>query len=226
MKKLAIIIPVYNEEKNITKLIFDWSKEVTKKCKYKFNFIIINDGSTDGTHNKIKKIKNKSIIYINQKNIGHGNTCLKGYKLALRKKFDIIFQIDSDNQCDPKYFKNFINLIDNKGAIFGNRITREDGFLRIIFSKILSLIIFFRTFVLIKDSNVPYRMISKEILKHVIGKIPSKVILKNVYLSYLIQKNYKIHWININFKKRLFGNTNYNFINLINMVINLIFRIK
>lgn len=226
MKKLAIVIPVYNEEKNITKLIIDWSKEITKNCKSKFKFIIINDGSTDDTHNKIKKIKNKSIIYINQKNIGHGNTCLKGYKLALKKKFDIIFQIDSDNQCDPKYFKYFINLIDKKGVIFGCRVTREDGFLRIIFSKILSLFIFFRTFVFIKDSNVPYRMINKEILQQVIGKIPSKVILKNVYLSYLIQKNYNIHWININFKRRLFGNTNYNFINLIDMVVNLIFRIK
>ena len=226
MNKLAIIIPVFNEEKNIKKLIFDWMKEVSKFYKKNFKIIIINDGSFDNTHNKIKKIKNKSILYINQKNIGHGNTCLKGYKLAIKKKYDLIFQIDSDNQCDPKYFKHFINKIGRADAVFGNRITREDGIIRIIFSKILSVIIFLRTFVYVTDSNVPYRMIKRRILEKVIKRIPTSVELKNVYLSYLIQKYYKIHWININFRKRLFGKTKYNFGKLAYMVINLLFKLK
>ena len=226
MNKLAIIIPVFNEEKNIEKLIFDWMKEVSKFYKKNFKIIIINDGSFDNTHNKIKKIKNKSILYINQKNIGHGNTCFKGYKLAIKKKYDLIFQIDSDNQCDPKYFKHFINKIGREDAVFGNRITREDGIIRIIFSKILSVIIFLRTFVYATDSNVPYRMIKRRILEKVIKRIPTSVVLKNVYLSYLIQKYYKIHWININFRKRLFGKTKYNFGKLAYMVINLLFKLK
>ena len=162
MKKLAIIIPVFNEENNIEKLITDWFKEISKYYKKNFKFIIINDGSTDDTHKKLKKIKSNFLIYINQKNIGHGNTCFKGYKLAL-KKYDLIFQIDSDNQCDPKYFKYFIKSIDHEDAVFGNRVTREDGILRIIFSKVLSIIIFLRTFVYIKDANVPYRMIKRKI---------------------------------------------------------------
>ncbi len=226
MNKLAIIIPVFNEEKNIEKLIFDWMKEVSKFYKKNFKIIIINDGSFDNTHNKIKKIKNKSILYINQKNIGHGNTCFKGYKLAIKKKYDLIFQIDSDNQCDPKYFKHFVNKIGREDAVFGNRITREDGIIRIIFSKILSVIIFLRTFVYVTDSNVPYRMIKRRILEKVIKRIPTSVVLKNVYLSYLIQKYYKIHWININFRKRLFGKTKYNFGKLAYMVINLLFKLK
>ncbi len=226
MNKLAIIIPVFNEEKNIEKLIFDWMKEISKFYKKNFKIIIINDGSFDKTHNKIKKIKNKSILYINQKNIGHGNTCFKGYKLAIKKKYDLIFQIDSDNQCDPKYFKYFINKIGTVDAVFGNRITREDGIIRIIFSKILSVIIFLRTFVYVTDSNVPYRMMKRKILEKVIKRIPPTVELKNVYLSYLIQKYYKIHWININFRKRLFGKTKYNFGKLAYMVINLLFKLK
>tara|TARA_E500000178_G_C17034549_1_gene762609 strand:+ start:3876 stop:4556 length:681 start_codon:yes stop_codon:yes gene_type:complete len=226
MNKLAIIIPVFNEEKNIEKLIFDWMKEVSKFYKKNFKIIIINDGSFDNTHNKIKKIKNKSILYINQKNIGHGNTCFKGYKLAIKKKYDLIFQIDSDNQCDPKYFKHFVNKIGREDAVFGNRITREDGIIRVIFSKILSVIIFLRTFVYVTDSNVPYRMIKRRILEKVIKRIPTSVELKNVYLSYLIQKYYKIHWININFRKRLFGKTKYNFGKLAYMVINLLFKLK
>ena len=55
MKKLAIIIPVFNEENNIEKLITDWFKEISKYYKKNFKFIIINDGSTDDTHKKLKK---------------------------------------------------------------------------------------------------------------------------------------------------------------------------
>ncbi len=226
MKNLAIIIPVYNEEKNITKLLFNWLRIVPRYYKNKYKFIIINDGSTDKTHIKIKKIKSKYIYYIKQKNIGHGNTCIKGYKLAIKKKFDTVLQIDSDDQCDPKYFNLFLKEFKSRDIVFGNRVQREDGYIRKIFSIILSILIFIRTFVYIKDSNVPYRMIKSQVLEKVINKIPKKIILKNVYLSYLIEKNYSIKWININFKKRKFGKSKYNLINMISMTANLIYNLK
>ena len=226
MKNLAIIIPVYNEEKNISKLLFNWLRIVPRYYKNKYKFIIINDGSTDKTHIKIKKIKSKYIYYIKQKNIGHGNTCIKGYKLAIKKKFDTVLQIDSDDQCDPKYFNLFLKEFKSRDIVFGNRVQREDGYIRKIFSIILSILIFIRTFVYIKDSNVPYRMIKSQVLEKVINKIPKKIILKNVYLSYLIEKNYSIKWININFKKRKFGKSKYNLINMISMTANLIYNLK
>ena len=226
MKNLAIIIPVYNEEKNISKLLSDWLRIVPKYHKKNYKFIIINDGSIDKTHNKIKKIKSKYIYYIRQKNIGHGSTCIKGYKLAIKKNFDTILQIDSDDQCDPKYFKLFLKEIKRYDVVFGYRIHREDGYFRKIFSHILSLLIFLKTFVYIKDSNVPYRMIKIDVLKKTINNIPKKVILKNVYLSYLIVKSHSIKWVNINFKKRKFGKSKYNLLNMISMTINLIINIK
>ena len=226
MNSLAIIIPVYNEEGNIAKLLEEWTKIVPKYYKKKYKFFVINDGSTDNTHNEIIKIKNKSIYYVKQKNIGHGNSCLKGYKLAIKNKFDLILQIDSDNQCDPKYFKKFIKSIKKHDVVFGYRNKRDDGYIRKIFSLILSLFIFFRTFTFFKDSNVPYRIIKKKVLKKVVNDIPSKVMLKNVYLSYLIQRKFKIEWINIRFRKRVFGKTNYNFVKMIIMTLNLLINIK
>lgn len=207
-KKLAIIIPIFNEEKNIYKVFTEWSKVVSRYYKYDYKFILINDGSTDNTHNVVKKIKKPYVFYINQKNIGHGNTCLKGYKIALQKKFDLIMQIDSDYQCDPKYFRNFLKHSNKEEAVFGFRATREDGKLRKFFSFLLSLLIFFKTFTFVKDPNVPYRVLKSKVLESEIKKIPAKVLLKNVYLSYLIQKNYKIKWININFRKRLLAKQN------------------
>ena len=171
MKNLAIIIPVFNEEKNISKLLFNWLRIVPRYYRKKYRFIIINDGSTDKTHNRIKKIKSKYIYYIKQKNIGHGDTCIKGYKLAIKKKFDTILQIDGDDQCDPKYFHLFLEEIKSRDVVFGYRAQREDGYLRKIFSIILSILIFLRTFVYIKDSNVPYRMIKRKVLEKVINKV-------------------------------------------------------
>ncbi len=222
---LAIVIPVFNEEKNIKKLIKDWRSAVRKNYKKKYKFIIVNDGSTDKTHQILKSINKKNIVYILQKNSGHGNACLKGYKLALKKNFEIIMQIDSDNQCDPIYFEKFLNLIKDNDAVFGNRVSREDGFLRIIFSRILSILIYLKTMILIKDPNVPYRAIKSKVLKSIIYKIPKKIDLKNCYLSYLLEKNYKVEWIKINFRKRYYGETKYKFNHMGKLVFNLMYYI-
>ena len=58
-----------------------------------------------------------------------------------------------------------------------------------------------------------------------INKIPKNIILKNCYLSYLIKKNYEIKWVNINFRKRYYGQTKYGFYNLIKQVFNLLYYI-
>ena len=136
---LAIVIPVYNEEKNIQKLLDDWNKVINKYYKKRYKFIIINDGSTDNTHKILKSINKKFLVYVLQKNAGHGNACVKGYKLAIKLKFKIIMQIDSDNQCDPTYFKEFLKLVKDHNVIFGNRGSRADGFIRFIFSLLFYL---------------------------------------------------------------------------------------
>ena len=57
MKTLAIVIPVYNEEENIKKVIVDWSKILSNRL---FDIIVINDGSKDKTKLILNKIKKKN----------------------------------------------------------------------------------------------------------------------------------------------------------------------
>ena len=87
---LAIVIPVYNEERNIIKFLNDWDKTIRRNYKKKYKLILINDGSTDGTDRAIRSFKKRNLIYIVQKNAGHGNACLTGYKLAVKLKFKMI----------------------------------------------------------------------------------------------------------------------------------------
>ena len=137
MKQLAIIIPVYNEEENIEKVINDWRKILEKK---KFDIIVINDGSKDKTKLILDKIKKKSsnIKVINKLNGGHGESIYLGYKYATKKKYKFIFQVDSDDQFSASDFKALWKLKDKSyDLIMGYRQYRKDPLLRIFLSKVV-----------------------------------------------------------------------------------------
>ena len=111
-KSLSIVIPVYNEEKNINKLvnrIFYYLKKIT------FEVIIVDDNSEDFTEINIKQLKNlhKNIIYIKrvEKIRDLSKSCQLGIKKALYKK---ILIMDADLQHNPKYIIPMINLFNIK----------------------------------------------------------------------------------------------------------------
>ena len=54
LQNLGIVIPVYNERANIIKVLKSWDNEIRKLNLENYKFLVINDGSTDGTINKIK----------------------------------------------------------------------------------------------------------------------------------------------------------------------------
>ena len=90
MKKLALVIPVFNEEKTIKKVALSWSKVLAQN---EFDIILINDGSTDNTQKILLDLDNKinNLVLINKKNEGHGLTVLKGYQYAVDKNYTYIF---------------------------------------------------------------------------------------------------------------------------------------
>ena len=235
--KIAILIPYYNEEKNLIHFIKEWENfsSSNKKLGKNLFFLFFDDGSTDNStkliREKIKKIKYR---IVRKKNSGHGDTCKFGYKYILKrfKNFDYVLQIDSDNQCNPKYLLKFYNLIrkEKYHFIYGYRKIREDGFLRFIISRVMSLTFFLKKFLFIKDLNTPYRIMRLSELKKVF-KIINKtkkynnIMLFNCLLSYAIQKQYNIKWIDISFRKRYFGTSKYNFSKMLAMYINLISKV-
>ncbi len=234
--KIAIIVPFYNEEKNLIYFIKEWENFLkTKKELKNLFFFFINDGSTDLSINIINEnAKSLKFKIINKNNTGHGATCKFGYKLIINndQKFDYVLQIDSDNQCDPKYLTEFYNLAkkQNHDFIFGYRKYREDGYLRIFISRLLSIAIFIKKFTYIKDLNSPYRLMNIKELEKITTSIErkikyNKIGLYNCLLTYEIQKKNKIKWININFRNRAFGKSNYNLFYLLKNFTNLILKI-
>lgn len=222
--KLLVVIPVFNEENSIKKVINEWNLEI-KKSKIKYKILIINDGSTDGTQKILEKIKTNKIIIINNKNIGHGRSCIFGYLYSIKKGFTHVLQIDGDGQCDPKFFKYLLKNIKYNSAIFGYRVLRDDGTYRKLFSRLMEILIMIKTLKFIKDPNSPYRLIKINLLKKIIKKIPINVILANVYLTLEISKKTEIFYVPIRFNKRYFGKSKYNFLSMLKSLFNLLINI-
>ena len=201
-KKLVIVIPVFNEQAIINKIV----REILIKFqKINFEILILNDGSTDDTYNKLKVFKNqKKVSIINKKNEGHGKTLIKGYKLAIKKKADFILQIDGDNQIPlDEYFK-IIKYIDKADLVCGFRHKRQDPIIRIFTTKILKYLIFLRHHVLIDDCNIPFRIIKKNFLKKNISLI-DKSNVPNIFLSVIAAKNKKLSQFKTRHKQRHTG---------------------
>ena len=121
--KLSVIIPVFNEVRTIDKIIARVLKEKTPE-----EVIIVDDGSTDGTFNKIKsqnaKIKNtnqKLKIFHFDKNCGKGAAIRTGIKEA---KGDILVIQDADLEYDPKYYTELLAPIvaGKTQVVYGSRL--------------------------------------------------------------------------------------------------------
>ena len=103
--ELTVILPVYNEEKRIEKTINSWITII--KAHTGSEILVINDGSTDKTNQRLKKLnqRHKFLNVIHKKNEGHGKTILLGYEKAIQTKHDWVFQTDSDGHFFPKDFE-------------------------------------------------------------------------------------------------------------------------
>lgn len=213
MNTCVIIMPIFNEEESLDKTLYEWQNETKKyKSQWKFDYLLINDGSTDNTINIIKKIKLRysNVIVIDKTNSGHGASCLLGYKYGVENKYNYVMQLDSDGQCDPVFFKKFINkLSQGKDIVYGIRYYRKDGILRFFISRILSIIALLKLGRWVWDPNVPYRIFKTNTLESFLYNISEDYFLINVFLA-LHHKKSSISYVPIVFRDRWGGSPSLN----------------
>jgi glycosyltransferase involved in cell wall biosynthesis len=118
--KVLVIIPSYNEEKNLPILL-------DKLSHYNYDFLVINDCSTDDT---VNVLKNSNVHFLDLPiNLGIGGTVQTGYKYAYLHGYDAAVQVDGDGQHNPEYIQALIQGI-NEGAdmVIGSRFLEYKGF--------------------------------------------------------------------------------------------------
>ena len=110
IKKISIIIPCYNEENTIRKVI----EKVKQYKKYEIEIIIINDGSTDGSNKILDDIKDENIIILKHKiNSGKGKAIQTGVRIA---SGDIVIIQDADLEYSPKDFDILLKPFEEADA--------------------------------------------------------------------------------------------------------------
>ena len=111
--KILVIIPAYNEEGSIASVVSGIKQQG-------YDYIVINDGSTDGT---LKVCQENEIKVINlARNLGIGGAVQLGHKYAYRNGYDVDVQIDGDGQHDISYIPLLIKEIeDGADLVIGSR---------------------------------------------------------------------------------------------------------
>ncbi len=211
--KLYIVIPAYNEEANIRKVVDEWYP-IAVMAGENSRLVIVNDGSRDNTLSVLKEEqKNRPQLIVKSKeNAGHGAAVLAGYKFALSEGADYVFQTDSDGQTRPEEFDQFYRCRRHHDMVIGSRKSRQDGISRVFVTKILKLTVFLCFHVWVEDANTPYRLMKAETLKRELRYVPDDYFLTNVLLSVAFTKhNRSIRYIPITFRPRQGG------VNSINM---------
>lgn len=232
--KVLLIIPAYNEEKNIL-TVYKNICDYNKKAKTKLDVIFINDGSIDNTE-KILCENNINHIRLIQ-NLGIGGAVQTGYKYALYNDYDIAIQFDGDGQHNVNYVEALIKPIleENVDMTIGSRFIDssssefKSSFLRRVGIKLISSCIHFKTRVRIYDTTSGFRAANKNAIAmfaiHYPLEYPEPISSVDVILSGM-----KIKEVPVSMNERLAGKSSINswknIYYMVNVVLSILLRKK
>ena len=163
MRRL-IIIPAYNEQDNIVKTV-----ESIQKESEEFDYVIINDCSTDKTRAICEK--NGFNIVNLPINLGIGGAVQTGYQYAIKNDYDMAVQVDGDGQHNPEFLKDMAKYLEEKklDMVIGSRFIEKRGFqssgVRRIGIRFFTLLIRIITGTTITDPTSGLRMIGRNVLE-------------------------------------------------------------
>ncbi len=164
--KLSIVIPVYNEEKNIP-LLHKAVHQALKEVKYTWEMILVDDGSQDKSAEALEKLAIKdpkfAKVILLRRNFGQTTAIAAGIDHA---RGDIVVMMDADLQNDPADIPNLVSKIDEGyDVVSGWRHERKDAFLlRVLPSRIANALISWITGVHLHDYGCTLKAYRRNIL--------------------------------------------------------------
>jgi len=164
VKKILAIIPAYNEEATISKVINDIminNKDI--------DILVVNDGSTDNTFNEACGFE--AMVIDLPYNLGIGGAMQTGYMYAYKNNYDIAIQIDGDGQHDPSDIDEIIRPVINNEVdmIIGSRFISNTGYKSTFFRR--SGMIYFSNLInlftgnKIQDTTSGFRAVNRKIIE-------------------------------------------------------------
>lgn len=204
---ISIIIPFYNEEKNL-EILYKKLEEVLKKIKTEHEIIFVDDGSTDLSRQEIldtTKNNEKVKVIFHKKRFGKGKALESGF---VNSKGDLIILMDADMQNDPDDLPAFIDKIgEGFDLVNGYRQIRNDGLDKTFPSKIYNNLITRIFNVKLHDMNCGFKAMKREVLKSI------SLYGDNYRILPILAKNegFKIAEITVTHHPRKYGVSKYGF---------------
>lgn len=206
MIDLNIVLPVYNEVNSISKVLQEWSNAINT-LGISYEFIICEDGSTDGTKELLNKLKTEFPIRLSQKDSqrGYGKAVMDGINVS---NSHFVLCTDSDGQCDPNDFGIFWRNKETADVLIGWRTHRKDNLLRKIYSGSFKKIFNILFSSELHDPSAPFVLFRKE---KIINYLNYLVYLKEGFwwgfIAMCHKKKLSVKEIPINHRLRMDGGT-------------------
>ncbi len=212
MEKLAVI-PTYNEKENINNIL-----HAIFKMNEGFHVLVIDDGSPDGTAQIVKDLQAKfsSQLFIEERKgkLGLGTAYIHGFKWAIARGYQFIFEMDADFSHNPNDLSRLYNACKHEGAdlAIGSRYVKGGGVVnwpqnRIALSKGASLYTRMITWMPVKDPTAGFVCYKKEVLETInLDEIRFVGYAFQIEMKFAAWKlGFKIKEVPIIFQDRTFG---------------------
>ena len=172
MSDSLVIIPTYNEKENAEKII----RKVFSLPHF-FHLLIVDDGSPDGTALIVKELQKEfpDRLFIEERKgkLGLGTAYIHGFKYALKKSYEYIFEMDADFSHNPDDLLRLYEACKNKGADFaiGSRYTSGGKVSnwplgRILMSYFASVYVRIILWIDIKDTTAGFKCYNRKVLEN------------------------------------------------------------
>ena len=208
---ISIVIPVFNETSLIDEL-YSRLKTICEGLGRNYEIIFVDDGSSDGSHEKLRQLKNKDTtlrIVKFTRNFGQQAAVLAGFRLSRGK---IIVQLDSDLQNPPEEIPKLLEaMAENIDLVTTVQRKRRDGTIRVLGSRCL-----LKIGQMLFGNQVKLNLCSFRVLRRsVVEKIESckdRSRYMAVLMSWMGLPTVEIE---VEHHERKKGNTKYSFLNLL-----------
>lgn len=198
--KILIIIPAYNEVKNLKQVV----DSLTTHCP-EYDYVIVNDGSGDGTKELCEKMNYHTINF--SVNLGLTGAVRAGMKYAYAKNYDMAIQFDADGQHLPQYIAPMVQcMIETKSDIvIASRYVGEKMPIRMrtIGGKLIGAAIYATTRKHLTDPTSGMRLYNKRMIRQFV--MDSSLAPEPDTLVYLIRQGAKVNEIKVQMHDRAAG---------------------
>ena len=167
MRRISVIMPVFNEEKTLREIV-----SRVQKTGLADEIIIVDDGSTDGTREILDELQAQAgvQVLVHPKNVGKGAAVRTGIKAAAG---DVIIIQDADLEYDPREYANLLKPIDEgiTDVVYGSRFLgagrRPILFWNMVANKILTLVTNILYNTILTDMETGYKVFKREVVEDI-----------------------------------------------------------